>query len=359
MEAKRNIVIIGGGACGPKAAARLRRLDANAQITMLQDEVFISYAACGLPYYISGAVRSREELLVRDAAAFKRISNVDVLEGTRVDSIDRVAHKLSITDLSKGTSRTLNYDKLIIATGAEPIFPPLKGIDLEGVHILKRIPDADQIISLINKSTSKKAAIIGAGMIGIEMAETLISLGFQVTMVEALDRVLSALLDREISDLLQKYLTEKGITLKLGQKIVSFEGTNGKVSTAITDKESLETDLVIFSIGVRPNSKLAKEAGLEIGPFGDIVVNEYLQTSDPDIYAGGDCVANTNIVTGKKMMVPLGSTANKHGHIIAANIEGGKEKFPGIVASACTKFLIIVSAGWDWGKNRRRRQVIR
>jgi NADPH-dependent 2,4-dienoyl-CoA reductase/sulfur reductase-like enzyme/rhodanese-related sulfurtransferase len=337
MEGKQNIVIIGGGACGPKAAARLRRLDAGSQITMIQDELYISYAACGLPYYIEGMVKSRDDLLVRDAAAFKRISNVDVLEGTRVDSIDRAGHKIQVTDLKNGTSRTLPYDKLVIATGAEPVFPPLKGIDLKGVHVLKRIPDADEIISLVSGSTLKKAVIIGAGLIGMEMAETLVYKGFQVTIVEALERVLPALLDSEISDLLAKYLKEKGIVLKLGQKIVSFEGINGRVNSAKTDKENLDADLVIFSIGVRPNSKLAKEAGLEIGPFGDITVNDHLRTSDPDIYAGGDCVANKNIVTGKKMMVPLGSTANKHGHVIAGNISGENLIFPGIVASACAK----------------------
>jgi NADPH-dependent 2,4-dienoyl-CoA reductase/sulfur reductase-like enzyme/rhodanese-related sulfurtransferase len=339
MDKKRNIVIIGGGACGPKTAARLRRLDATASITMLQDEALISYAGCGLPYYIGGSVKPRNVLIHRDVASFKKISNVDVLINTRVDSIDRAAHKVNVTDTAGEKSYTLDYDRLVIATGANPVIPPLKGIDLKGIHVVKRVPDAGQIIELLTKSASKKAVIVGAGLIGVEMAEALVARGFAVTMVEAMERVLAAVVDDEISDLISKHMQEKGVVLKMGQKITGFDGLDGVVSHAITDKEKIEAGLVILAIGVRPNSKLAKEAGLEIGQFGDIVINEYMQTSDPDIYAGGDCVANINLVTGQKAFVPMGSTANKHGHVIASHITGGKEKFNGIVSTACVKIL--------------------
>jgi len=339
MDKKRNIVIIGGGACGPKTAARLRRLDATASITMLQDEALISYAGCGLPYYIGGSVKPRNVLIHRDVASFKKISNVDVLINTRVDSIDRAAHKVNVTDTAGEKSYTLDYDRLVIATGANPVIPPLKGIDLKGIHVVKRVPDAGQIIELLTKSASKKAVIVGAGLIGVEMAEALVARGFAVTMVEAMERVLAAVVDDEISDLISKHMQEKGVVLKMGQKITGFDGLDGVVSHAITDKEKIEAGLVILAIGVRPNSKLAKEAGLEIGQFGDIVINEYMQTSDPDIYAGGDCVANINLVTGQKAFVPMGSTANKHGHVIASHITGGKEKFNGIVSTACVKVL--------------------
>ncbi|MFA5079826.1 MAG: FAD-dependent oxidoreductase, partial [Dehalococcoidia bacterium] len=337
MAGGLKIVIIGGGACGPKTAARARRLDAEAQITMVQDEELISYAGCGLPYYISDVVKSRNSLLVRDAAAFKKISNVDVLTGTRVDRIDRSTHKINVTSLAESRQYSIAYDKLVIATGANPVFPPIKGIDLKGVHVLKRVPDADEIRALINESASKKAVVVGAGLIGVEMIEALSARGMNVTVVEALDKILPGILDEEISDLLADHLVSKGVTLKLGQKVVEFRGEGNKVSHTITDKETLEGDVVIFAIGVRPNSKIAKDAGLEIGPYGDIAVNDSLQTSDPDIYAGGDCVASTSIVTGKKTFVPLGSTANKHGHVIAANITGGSEKFGGIVSTACVK----------------------
>jgi NADPH-dependent 2,4-dienoyl-CoA reductase/sulfur reductase-like enzyme/rhodanese-related sulfurtransferase len=350
----KKIVIIGGGACGPKAAARVRRLDPTAVITMLQDEDLVSYAGCGLPYYISGMVKARTELIVRNAAAFKKINNVDVLLKTRVDTIDRKAHKVQVTNLADGTSRSIDYDKLVISTGASPVVPKITGINLKGVHILKRVPDAEDIITLIAASDRKKAVIMGAGLIGIEMAEALEAKGMEVTMVEALDSVLAALLDEEISDLTAKHMMDKGVKLKLGQKIVSFEGVDGKLLKAITDKETLDCDIAIVAIGVRPDSKLAREAGLNIGSFGDVEVNEYLQTSDPDIYAGGDCVANLNLVTGLKAFVPMGSTANKHGHVIANNICGGKDKFPGVVGTACVKAFHFNVGRTGIGENQAR-----
>ncbi len=337
MPEIRSIVIIGGGACGPKTAARARRLDGKAQITMIQDESLISYAACGLPYYVSRKVKSRDMLLVRDAAAFKKISNVDVLMSTRVDSIDRTGHKVHVIDLPTGNKYAIDYDKLVISTGARPVIPPLEGINLQGVHVVKTLPDADAIVELADESHVKRAAIVGAGLIGMEMAEALTAHGIEVTIIEALDHVLPALLDDEISDLLAKPMTTMGIEFKLGQKIVRFEGDNGQLKKAVTDKESLDAEIAILAIGVRPDSKLAKDAGLEIGKFGDIVVNEYLQTSDPDIYAGGDCVANVSLLTGEKVFVPMGSTANRHGRAIGTNITGGRDKFPGVVSTACVK----------------------
>lgn len=337
MPDVKRIVIIGGGACGPKSAARIRRLDPDATITMLQDEALVSYAACGLPYLIEGIVKARAELIVRNAAAFKKINNVDVLLETRVDKIDRAAHRVCITKLSDGTSGVIDYDKLVIATGSRAVVPPIEGIDLKGVLTLRRVPDAEAIMAMARASTLKKAVIVGAGLIGMEMAEALAANGMEVTIVEALDRVLATMLDDEISDLTAQHIISKGVKLKLGQKIVSFAGLDGQVRRAKTDKETLECDLAIVAIGVHPESKLAREAGLKIGSFGDIEVNEYMQTSDPDIYAGGDCVANVNLVTGQKVFVPMGSTANKHGHVIANNICGLNDKFPGIVGTACAK----------------------
>jgi NADPH-dependent 2,4-dienoyl-CoA reductase/sulfur reductase-like enzyme/rhodanese-related sulfurtransferase len=337
MANVRKIVIIGGGACGPKTAARARRLDPTAQITMVQDESMVSYAACGLPYFIAGMVKPRNALMVRDVAAFKNISNVDVLISTRVDSIDRAFHKINVTGKAESKSYVLDYDKLVIATGAPAIVPGIPGVDLKGVHVLKNVPDADEIITLIGEAAVKKAVIVGAGLIGVEMAEALVTRGFEVTVVEAMDNVLAALLDNEMSDIVANHLKSRGVILKLGQKIIAFEGEDGRVRRAVTDKETLQADLAIVAIGVRPDSRLAKEAGLEIGPLGEIAVDDYLQTSDPDIYAGGDCVANLSIVTGKRVLSANGSTANKHGHVIAANITGGREKFPGIVNTACVK----------------------
>lgn len=338
MPDVRKIVIIGGGACGPKAAARIRRLDPTASITMIQDEALVSYAGCGLPYFISGMVKARTELIVRDAAAFKKIYDVDVWLKTRAERIDRTAHEVQVNRLDDNATRLLEYDKLVISTGAHPVVPPIEGINFKGIHILKRVPDAEEIIALINTATTKKAVIVGAGLIGVEMAEALTARGFEVTVVEALARVLASLLDDEISDITAKHMTDKGVKLKLGQKIVSFAGVDGQVRSATTDKnEVLECDLVIVAIGIRPDTKLASEAGLKIGRFGDIEVNDHMQTSDPDIYAGGDCVASLNIISGQKDFVPLGSTANKHGHVIANNICGVDDTFPGIVGTSCVK----------------------
>ena len=249
MVKLKNVVIIGGGACGPKTAARLRRLDSEVNITIVQDEGMISYAGCGLPYYIAGLVKPRNFLIQRDVASFRKISNVDVLINTRVDSIDRAAHKINVTDTTAARSYSLDYDRLVISTGANPIMPPLKGLDLKDVHVLKRVPDADRIIDLLDKPVAKKAVIVGAGLIGVEMAEALSIRGFNVTMVEVLDRVLASLLDSEISDLVEKHLRDKGVVLKLGQKVSRFEGTDGRLTTVVTSSESLEADLAILAIG--------------------------------------------------------------------------------------------------------------
>ena len=220
----------------PKAAARARRLDATAQITMIQDEGLVSYAACGLPYFVAGLVKPRNALIVRHPASFKKISNVDVLINTRVDSID-ISKKVNVTAVSEGRSYSIDYDKLVIATGARGC-SKLPGGDLKGVHILKNVPDADEIIALIGETTTKKAVIIGAGLIGVEMAESLVARGFEVTIVEALDNVLAALLDSEMSDMVTKHLASKGIILKLNQKIMAFEGEAGRIRRAVTDKET-------------------------------------------------------------------------------------------------------------------------
>ncbi len=332
-----DIVIIGGGACGPKTAARVRRLDQRARITIIQEEELISYAGCGLPYYISGAVDSTDVLLVRDAEAFKKISNTDVLLNTRVVNIDRSRHKIDTVNCNSGEKGALNYSKLVISTGARPLVPAIQGIELNGVNVLKRVSDAEEITRMMGQCRRKKATIIGAGLVGMEMAEALVSRGFEVTIVEAMNTVLPALLDEEISCLLVNELKNKGITIKLAQKVTRFEGENGSLRRLYTETEEIDTEIAIVAIGVRPDVSLAKEAGLQIGPFGDIVVNECLQTSDPDIYAGGDCVANVSIVDGHKTFAPMGSTANKHGHVIAANVTGGTETFPGIVSTACAR----------------------
>ena len=334
----KKIVIIGGTACGPKAAARARRCDQQAQITLVEQGANLSVATCGLPYYVSGVIDSRQGLLQRGAEFFKRVMNIDVLTRTKAVAIDRKNHRVEVLNLGTNQTSAIEYDKLVLATGRLPAIPDLKGRDLSGVFTLAKIEEAQAIRELVSARRMKKAVIIGAGLIGLEMAESLTAQGLEVSVVEALDWPIPTLLDFEVAAYLEKHLWEKGVKLFLGQKIVSFEGDeNGRVKKAITKKTELEADLALLAIGVKPNAKLAREAGLEIGATGGIAVNQHLQTSDPDIYAGGDCVENVNLVTGQKILAPLGSTANKHGRVIGTNITGGDESFPGVLATSIAK----------------------
>ena len=338
MEKPRSIVIIGGNACGPKAAARARRCDPEARITIVEQGEDVSTATCGLPYYVSGAIRKQDDLVVQGPDFFSKVLNIEVLTRTKALTIDTKAHKIEVTDLGKNRLSTLNYDKLVLATGSAPVVPDIEGKNLKGIFTLSKIRDADAIRNLILQDGIKSATIIGAGLIGLEMAEAFASRGLNVTVVEALNWVLPALLDFEMAAYVGRHLEKKGVKLVLGQRVLRFEGDeNGQVNKVITKDTELETDLVLLAIGTKPNIELARNSGLTIGLTGGIAVNQYLQTSAPDIYAGGDCVENMNRITRQKMLAPLGSTANKHGRVIGTNVTGGAEAFPGVSGTAITK----------------------
>ncbi len=262
MSSEKRIVIVGGVACGPKAAARARRCDVNAKITIIEEGNLVSYAGCGIPYYVSGVVAKRNALLVRTAKDFKNISDIDVMLDTRVESIDRAGHRVSVMNLVTGQTATLEYDKLVLATGANPVRPPLEGINLEGIYSVKDVASADQILNWITAAQPKKAVIIGGGLIGMEMVEVLSTRGLEVTVVEAMAHVLPGALDEDIAMPVEKYLRKKGITLRLGERVAKFEGEDGKLKKVVTEKASVEADVAILAIGVRPNVKLAKEASL-------------------------------------------------------------------------------------------------
>ncbi len=334
----KKIVIIGGTACGPKAAARARRCDQQAQVTMVEQGENLSVATCGLPYYVSGVIDSRQELVARGPAFFKAVMNIDVLTRTRAVAIDRKNHRIEVLNLETDRSSNIEYDKLVLATGSTPMVPDLKGKNLSGIFTLSKIEEAHAIRNLVSPRKIKKAVIIGAGLIGLEMAEALVSQGLEVSVIEALDRVLPTLLDFESAAYVEKHLREKGVKLLLGQSLTGFEGNKeGRINRVITEKAELAADLALLAIGVRPNIGLAKDAGLETGATGGVAVNSHLQTSDPDIYAGGDCVENIHLVTGQKILAPLGSTANKHGRVIGTNIAGGDETFPGVLGTSIAK----------------------
>ena len=339
MKTGKRILIIGGVACGPKAAARARRCDPDARITIVEQGSLISYASCGLPYYVSGTIQRRGALLVRSAQDFANISEIDVLLATRADEIDRSAHSVRVTNMVTGERSALEYDKLVIATGANAVMPRIEGRDLRGIYPLKNVPDADLMLAEITGGAVKKAVIVGAGLIGIEMCDVLVSRGLQVTVVEAMDRVLPGALDEEIASPLGRYLTRKGVDLRLGERVVRFEGQEGKVQRVVTDSRAVDADIVVVAVGVRPNVELARQAGLLLGPTGAIAVTDAMLTNDPDIYAGGDCTENTHLVTGAKVFMPMGSTANKHGRIIGTNVTGGHETFPGVAGTTVVKAM--------------------
>ncbi len=337
---QNRIVIIGGTACGPKTAARTRRCDPKAQITLVEQGAYLSTATCGLPYYISGVINKEQDLLRLRQEFFENVMNVKIMTNTRALAIDRPAGEISIQAMESDQLSRIKYDKLVLATGSSPIVPRLEGVQLKGIHTLANIDDANTIRTTVSDSEVKRVVIVGAGLIGMEMAESFAVKGLDVTVIEALDWVLPTLLDFEVAAKVEKHLRSRGVKLLLGQQARAFVGNGeGIVRKVIGGNAEIDAEMVLLSIGARPNIELARDAGLTLGATGGIAVNQYLQTSDPNIYAGGDCVENTNRVTGKKVLVPMGSTANKHGRIIGTNITGGSDTFPGVLGTAVVKIF--------------------
>lgn len=351
----KKIVVIGGVACGPKAAARARRLDPEAEITIIEKGEMLSYAGCGLPYFLSGDVKDVKGLMetpvgvVRDTVFFKNVKDINVLNRTLADSIDRKKKVVNTLNIKSGDRSEIPYDKLIIATGGTPVLPPIPGRDsLNNVFTLCSqacVEDAMMIDRALGKEEIKRAVIIGGGLIGLEVTEAFVKRGLSVTVVEMLDRILPGLFDWEMSAFLTRCLTEKGVTVMTGTKVNELKGdAAGNVTRVITDKGEIPAEVVLVAVGVRPNVKLATECGLTIGEMGGIVIDERMRTSDPDIYAGGDCVEQVGLVHGKKVFVPMGSTANKHGRVIGTNVAGGNDTFRGVCGTAIVKIFDCTAA---------------
>lgn len=342
----RKIVIIGGVATGPKAASRARRRDPDAEITIVERGSFLSYAGCGMPFYIEGVIDDIKELLctpigvIRNEKYFKNVKDVDILGKTEALRINQVEKTVNVKDLETGRLYDIPYDKLVLAMGASPLVPRIEGVDLAGVYRLYDPGDAEAIRRELDAGV-KNVAIIGGGLIGMEVCGAFVSRGCNVTVLEMMDQLLPALLDRDMSLLLKKYLLEEGVDVHTDSRVEKItDDGSGRVRGVMTaDGRRFDADLVVVAIGVRPNVELARQAGLEIGETGAIAVNDYLQTSDPDIYAGGDCVENTCLITGRNVYVPLGSTANKHGRVIGDNVTGGNTRFPGVTSTTVFKIL--------------------
>ncbi|MCX6012419.1 MAG: FAD-dependent oxidoreductase [Chloroflexi bacterium] len=340
MDKSLRIVIIGGSACGPKAAARARRLSSNAKITILEQGQYVSIATCGLPYFNSGVIKSENSVIVQRPDYFKKVMDIDVLIGMRVLSINRKAYTLQVLNLKTNINEVFKYDKLVISTGATPKSLPIPGRELKNVFTLNKLEDVKAIKSTLISNSYKKAVIVGAGLIGMEMAEAFTVSGLQTTVVESLDWPLSTMLDQEMAVHVEKHLRDKGVNLVLGKKVQALEGsTDGYVKRVVLQDQAIEADIVLLAVGTTPNVKLAREAGLTIGSLGGLIVNKYMETNDSDIYAGGDCVENTNLVNGTNIFAPLGSTANKHGRVIGTNITGGRETFPGVMGTFVVKIF--------------------
>jgi NADPH-dependent 2,4-dienoyl-CoA reductase/sulfur reductase-like enzyme/rhodanese-related sulfurtransferase len=342
----RKIVIIGGIATGPKAAARARRLDSEAEITIVERGGLFSYAGCGMPFYIEGVIEGLPSLLctprgvIRNDAYFEIEKDIEAHCWTEATKINSDEKTITVRDVNSGEEHDKPYDKLVLAVGASPIVPRMEGSELEGVHRLYTPLDADAIRKELEAGKTR-VAIIGGGLIGMEVCGAFVSRGCQVTVLEMMDRIVPGLLDEDVSLLLEQYLRDNGVDVRKGSRVVRIlDDGSGRVAGVETeDGLRVEVDLVVMAIGVSPNVELAKAAGLEIGETGAIAVNEFLQTSDPDIYAGGDCVENTCMITGRKIYAPLGSTANKHGRVIGDNVTGGSTEFPGVTSTTVFKVL--------------------
>ena len=352
MKEPKRVVIVGGVACGPKTAARLRRLDPEVEITMIDKGEVLSYGACGMPYYVSGDVERIDALLEtpvgvkRDSGFFKKVKGFDALTGTEATKIDRERKVVETKNEVTGEKRSLPYDKLVLATGASPFVPRISGLDLKGVHNMHYFEDASKVKEVVTRMKGRRAAIIGAGLIGVEMAEAFRAQEMEVTIVEMLPTVMGLLLDEEMGRLAMKHMVQKGVELRMNERVEAFEGDEeGRLKLVRTSHGEIEADLALVAIGVRPNSELAAQAGLTVDPKGGILINNFCQTSDPDIYAGGDCVTNASLLglSGYGLFGPQGSTANKHGRIIANHIAGRPESFDGILGTViCKAFDITI-----------------
>lgn len=335
------LVVIGGVAAGTKAASRARRLDPEMEITIYQGEPDISISECGLPYLISGVVEPRKSLVARTPEDLAE-KDIEVLVRHRVEEIDAENKTLVVRDLLTGERFEDSYDRLIISTGAKSVVPPVDGVDLDGVFKLRFLTDTDGILRYIREHGPRKAAVVGGGYIGLEVAESLVSLGMEVSLVEAGDRVAQSY-GPEVSRKVEDHLAEKGVSVFTGEAVEAFVGESGRVRAVRFGDGEIEAEIVILSVGVEPEVSLAESAGAEIGPTGTIRVDKYLRTSLPDVWAAGDCAESTHLVTGEPFWAPLGDTANQMGRVAGTNVaapDGDDEEvleFPGVIGTGIFK----------------------
>ena len=340
----KKIVIIGGVAAGPKSACRVKRLMPDAEVTIIDQDNLISYGGCGIPYYVSGDVSDEKELrntsfhMTRDEAFFLKAKGVIARTNTKALAIDRKEKLVHVEDVRTGAKDAVPYDNLILTTGAKANVLPIPGAELDGVFTISDLHKAIAIKERVAKGEVGKVVVIGGGAIGIEMAEAFKDLwGIDTTILEFMPQIMPRLVDWDFAKMLETHIREQGVEVYTGESATAIEGEGGKVCRVITPKRTLEADLVVMAVGVRARSELAKEAGLLVSAQGNIVVNERMQTSDPAIYAAGDCIEVKNMITGKGSIAPMGSLANKEGRIVGDNIAGIPTKYRGWIGSFTMK----------------------
>jgi Pyridine nucleotide-disulphide oxidoreductase, dimerisation domain./Pyridine nucleotide-disulphide oxidoreductase./Rhodanese-like domain. len=337
------IIIVGGVAGGASAAARLRRLNEDAEIILFEKGEYISYANCGLPYYIGEVIKEREKLVVQTPEGMSKRFNIDIRTSSEVTKINPDEKTVAVHDIKNDRTYTESYDKLILSPGAEPIKPPMPGIDSKNIFTLRNIPDTFKIKDYVDYNKPKKAVVVGGGFIGLEVAENLKEVGLDVTVVELADHVMAPL-DYEMASIVHQHFKDKGIKLILKDGVKEFQHKDNSTTVVLNSGKTIDTDMVVLGIGVRPDIKLAKDAGLAIGARGGIKVNEYLQTSNPDIYAVGDAIEVKDYINGSNTLIPLAGPANKQGRIAADNICGRNSKYDGTQGTSVAKIFDLTVA---------------
>lgn len=347
------VVIIGAVACGTKAACRLKRLRPDAEIILIDKDDYISYGGCGMPYYLTGDVSHIDELrrttfhVLRDKKFFEEIKGITTLTKTLAEEIDKEKKVIKVRYLENNKTEKISYDKLVLAVGSKPKIPPIPGCDLDGVFTLSNLHDAIKIKERLISGKVENPLVIGAGFIGLEVIEAFgEAWGLPVTLLEYFPQVLPKLIDISLSRIIENQLRKKGIKIVLNVRVKEIKGKNGKVIGVQTEDKFYPADLVLLATGVEPNTEIAKKAGIFVSPTtGGIIVNERMQTSDPDIYAGGDCVEIKHLITGKGVVMPMGSLANRQGRVIATNIAGGYATFKGTVGAFILKCFDMAIGG--------------
>jgi NADPH-dependent 2,4-dienoyl-CoA reductase/sulfur reductase-like enzyme/rhodanese-related sulfurtransferase len=338
-DPRRRVLVVGGVAGGASCAARLRRIDESVDIAVFDRGPFVAFANCGLPYYVGNVIADERALLVASPEMFRQRFNIDVHTDTEVTVIERQARVIGVRDLRSGASRSERYDALVLSPGAAPIRPSLPGVDLGGVFAIRTIPDSRQIRAWISDRRAKTAVVVGGGFIGLEMVENLIHRGLAVTVLEKLPQVMPPL-DPEMAVPIKEHLATKGVTLHLGEGLARIDENPGGGLTVVGEHGArLPADLVILAIGVRPETALARDAGLAIGSRGGIVVDAQMRTSDPNIWAVGDAVEVPDLVTGQETVLPLAGPANREGRVAAESIAGRATQFRGVQATAVVGVL--------------------